>query len=220
MQPANKTTLVMKNSEDAKIKRIREIINAGFSVGHVIHRHGLDDATALEVEAALIDAYPGVTNVQGGYGSTTRGAMHALEVIRLYDAPKAEFSHNIILINVNKSADTTQDLYDAVRYAWKISIPRAQKAQFILAVRQGLIIGAYVADQWLAATEGNFPGFPGSKIKGSAFGEEKVLRKSRITTYISACQKYTARRGPGVPSGTFHSCLLRIPELGAYSELQ
>src|SRR5689334_3931106 len=42
-----------------KLKRIREIHLAGFEVGHVIHRHGMNDETAMEVEAALIDAYPG-----------------------------------------------------------------------------------------------------------------------------------------------------------------
>lgn len=40
---------------DNKIKRIREIRLAGFEVAHVIHRHGMDDETALEVEAALIE---------------------------------------------------------------------------------------------------------------------------------------------------------------------
>jgi uncharacterized protein len=142
-----------------KLRWIREIIDAGFKVAHVIHRHGLDDATALEVEAALMDAYPGITNIQGGYGSAIRGVMHATEVIRLYEAKEAEFAHNIILINVNKSAGT-RDLLDAVRYAWKISIPRAQKAQFVFAVQQGIIRGVYVADEWLPATEANLPGFP------------------------------------------------------------
>ena len=48
---------------DAKIQRIREINAAGFSVAHVIHRHGIDDRrVAYEIEAALIDAYPGLTN--------------------------------------------------------------------------------------------------------------------------------------------------------------
>lgn len=35
---------------DNKLKRIREIQLAGFEVSHVIHRHGMDDKTAFEVE--------------------------------------------------------------------------------------------------------------------------------------------------------------------------
>jgi Uncharacterized protein conserved in bacteria len=43
-----------------KLKQIREIRLAGLEVIHVIHRHGMtDEKTAYEVEAALIDAYPG-----------------------------------------------------------------------------------------------------------------------------------------------------------------
>ena len=58
---------------DNKIKRIREIRLAGFEVAHVIHRHGMDERTAFEVEAALIDAYPGLTNIAGGTGRRLRG---------------------------------------------------------------------------------------------------------------------------------------------------
>ena len=34
-----------------KLRRIREIRLDGFEVGHLIHQHGLDEATAFEVEA-------------------------------------------------------------------------------------------------------------------------------------------------------------------------
>ena len=73
---------------DAKLKRIHEIRLAGFQVAHVIHRHGLDDKTAFEVEAALIDAYPGLTNEVIGAGGNDRGAMHANEIITRYCARK------------------------------------------------------------------------------------------------------------------------------------
>src|ERR671936_1211285 len=48
---------------DNKVKRIWQIQNAGFEVAHVIHRHGMDERTAFEVEAAVIDAYPGLRSV-------------------------------------------------------------------------------------------------------------------------------------------------------------
>jgi hypothetical protein len=140
-----------------KLNRIREIIAAGFSVNHVIHRHGLDDATAFEVEAALIDAYPGLTNVSSGAGSNDFGAMHADEIIRRYEAAEAVFVHRVIMINVTLSA-TEQSLYDATRYAWKISVRRAKRAEIILAVRHGVIIAAFIPDTWLPASPDHFPG--------------------------------------------------------------
>lgn len=142
---------------DNKIRRIREIRLAGFEVAHVIHRHGMDERTALDVEAALIDAYPGLTNLVGGAGVSDYGAMHAKEIIRRYVAEPAVFKHKALLISVNRSAAETS-LYEATRYAWKISRPKAKQAEVILSTLQGLIVGAFVSDDWLPATSENFPG--------------------------------------------------------------
>ena len=90
-----------------KLRRIREIRLAGFEVAHVVHRHGMEPSVAKEVEAALIDAYPGLTNVMGGEESGDRGAMHADEIVRQYLAQPAEFAHRVLLISVNRSARWT-----------------------------------------------------------------------------------------------------------------
>lgn len=140
-----------------KLQRIRDIRLAGFEVAHVIHRHGMDSETAFEVEAALIDAYPGLTNDVGGRRSNDYGAMHAREIIRRYCAEPAVFKHRALLISVNRSAAETS-LYEATRYAWKISNSKAKQAEVILATLQGLIVGAFIADDWLEATAANFPG--------------------------------------------------------------
>lgn len=142
---------------DNKVKRIREIRLAGFEVAHVIHRHGMDEATAFEVESALMDAYPGLTNLAGGVGGSDFGAMHAREIMRRYAAEPAVFQHRALLISVNRSAAETS-LYEATRFAWKISRSRAKQAEVILATMRGLIVGAFVADDWLDATSVNFPG--------------------------------------------------------------
>ena len=155
-----------EDNEALKLKMIRAIKNAGFVVQHVIHRHGLSDDMAKEVESALIDAYPGLTNLQVGYDSN-RGAMHAEEVVRLYEAPEAVFRHRVVFINVNQSSED-QDLLDAVRYAWKIAPSKARACDYVLAVRRGLIIGVFKAEEWLPATPQNFPSFP--RVEGRRFG--------------------------------------------------
>lgn len=141
---------------DNKMKRILEIQLSGFKVAHVIHRHGMTDETAFEVESALIDAYPGLTNIMGGVGGSEFGAMHATEIIRRYTAEVAVFVHKAILISVNRTA-TEISLYEATRFAWKIDKQRAEKAEIILSTIQGLIVGAFVADRWIEATSSNFP---------------------------------------------------------------
>jgi len=148
---------IATDDPDDKLKRIHEIRAAGFEVAHVIHRHGLDDKTAFEVEAALIDAYPGLTNAVTGSGSNEFGAMHAQEIVNKYQAEPAEFQHRAVIINVNRIATETS-LYDATRYAWKINPKKASRAEIIVAVRFGLIVAVFVADQWLPATDEHFPG--------------------------------------------------------------
>lgn len=141
-----------------KLQRIRDIRVDGFEVAHVIHRHGLDEPTAFEIEAALIDAYPEATNAVGGRASDERGLMHANQIIERYEAREAVFEHKGILINVNRSAAEKESVYEAVRYAWKLDPKKAAKSEIVLAVLQGLIIGVFVAEKWLAATPENFPG--------------------------------------------------------------
>lgn len=152
-----------------KLRRIREIRLLGFEVAHVIHRHGLDDATAFEVEAALIDAYPGLTNEVAGAGVGFRGVMHAREIVQRYSAEPAVFKHRALLIGVSWST-SERSLYDATRYAWKISRAKARQAEVILATNKGLIVGAFIADEWLDATPGNFPGLSDESGRPGRFG--------------------------------------------------
>lgn len=147
------------DDESNKLARIRAIHLSGLEVGHVIHRHGMDDKTALAVEAALIDAYPGLANIAGGAGNNDLGAMHAVEIIRTYGAVPATFRHRAMLISVNRSA-LDDDLYYATQYAWKVSLSKAGKAEVILPTRHGLIVGAFVEAEWLEATAEHFPDRP------------------------------------------------------------
>lgn len=140
-----------------KLRRIREIRLAGFEVAHVVHRHGMEPAVAKEVEAALIDAYPGLTNVMGGEASGDRGAMHADEIVREYLAQPAVFEHRALLISVNRSA-SERPLYEAVRFAWKLSQKRTKETEIVLASEKGIIRGAYIPEKWMEATADNFPG--------------------------------------------------------------
>ena len=149
-----------EDASSAKLKRIHDIRRSGLNVVHVIHRHGIADSAIFEVEAALIDAYPGLANVAGGHGSNDRGPMHSSEIIDQYDLPVIDWepAHKLVLINVNKfDVSGLEQLYDQVRFSWKISKNRAARADFVLAVVRGVVVGAFVADRWGPATFANFP---------------------------------------------------------------
>jgi hypothetical protein len=159
----NHIKLALKKDEandpiDDKLQTIHAIKNAGLDVIHVIHRHGLDETTALEVEAALIDAYPSSTNIMSGSGSNERGSMNAAQIINNYKAEKAVFQHNVLMIIINKSI-SDNSVYDATRFAWKIDKRKAEKAEYILSIQQGIIVGVFIAKEWKEGSKENFPEF-------------------------------------------------------------
>ncbi|KKX26703.1 hypothetical protein [Rhizobium sp. LC145] len=145
----------------SKLDRIRAIKSAGLEVLHVIHRHEIPDSAVFEVEAALIDAYPGLTNLQGGHASSDRGPMNHVEILDKYNLPEFPQNpeHKLLLINVNKLDDRfdRRAVYNLVRYCWRISKSRAENAQYVLAVVRGVVVGAFEVERWMSATRENFP---------------------------------------------------------------
>lgn len=144
-----------------KLSRIVEIKNAGLNVSHVIHRHDIPDEAIFEVEAALIDAFAGLTNIQGGHGSGAKGPMNAIEIINKYALPTIyeEPTEKLVLININhlKERSDVEAIYEQTRLAWRICKKRAEAADYVLAVVRGVVVGAFVAKEWRDATHANFP---------------------------------------------------------------
>ncbi len=152
-----RTKMMNDGPADPKLERINEIKAAGLDVSHVIHRHGLStEAVAYEVEAALIDAFPGLTNRQGGKGSRDRGCRHADEICAEFEAVPFEVREPLILIAIN-NLWKDWGTYQAVQCAWKIRIDRAKHYNLVLAHVHGVVQGAYRPTEWRAATRFNFP---------------------------------------------------------------
>lgn len=134
----------------AKISQIREIKRAGLEVIHIIQRYGLTEKEALEVEAALIDCYPGLTNIQGGY-SSDRGVNNAdvlqhnlsLETFEDIDGLK----YCIIKIT-ERSLSERDSIYEAVRKHWKVNLNRINNIQYVLASLNGVVIDVFEAKKW------------------------------------------------------------------------
>ena len=77
------------------------------------------------------------------------------------DVLEADFQHKLLLISVNRTWDKPGlDRYDAVRYSWVISRRRAEGADYVLAVKHGLIVGAFEAEEWLPPTDDEFSKIP------------------------------------------------------------
>jgi hypothetical protein len=132
-----------------KIDIIRQIHAAKLEVLHIIHRHGMDEKTAYEVEAALIDAYAGLANEVGGHDSADRGPMNADEIVRNFNLPVIEsFPDRCLMIKIRESYIAQRgSIYEVVRYCWKLGEKRKQ-AQYVLAVINGVVREIYKEPVW------------------------------------------------------------------------
>ena len=165
-----------EDANDPKLKRIREIKNAGFEVVHIIHRHGLNEDTAFEVEAALIDAYPEAENKVGGRGSNEHGIMHAEQVIEQYRSEETDFhGHKVLMLTINHSALEADSIYEAVRSSWRLKVERAKEAEYVLAVIKGLVVGVFVPEKWF----GN-PGRWSFEGKEAPDNIKKLFMRTRV----------------------------------------
>ena len=145
----------LKEIPNAKLQRIREIHDRGDDVGIELVRHGLDDPTAHEIEAVLIEEY-GLTdllhNLVKGHG-VARGRMSPADVIALYDPPNAppfpKALHAVVLrIPVLwYPSMTAHALYEATRGWWVIG-SRRNYADFAFAVNRGVIREVYEIESW------------------------------------------------------------------------
>lgn len=144
-----------------KIQTILDINAANLDVVHIIHRHGMTEKEALQVEAALIDVYPGLTNEMRGHDAA-RGPAHVTQLRDAYAAEEMEIEEDdkLLLFKIRRDVLTSRgSTYDAVRWAWDVSLANAQRAEYILAMVDGLCIGVFEKAEWLPASQANFPHF-------------------------------------------------------------
>lgn len=147
--------LVVRKDEKKKIQTVRAIQEVGLDVSLKILRHGLTEEEAFEVESAVID-YIGqnnLTNLVMGHHSTDRGLMSLDDIKIKYEAEPANFNEQAILININKKyfqGMSAEDIYEATRISWKISIPKASKVKIVCSVYRGIIREVFIIDRWLA----------------------------------------------------------------------
>jgi hypothetical protein len=157
-----------EDTASAKLQQIRSVRAEGLEVMHVVHRHGLTEDQAIEVEGALIDAYPGLTNIQSGADNADRGVMPAKTIVEKYRAAEVDPSpnHNLLYIKVRRVTVEDKGLPLATRLAWRVSLEKAQRATFVLPVVDGLVRAAYRPVDWRDATPEHFPGLVAESMPG------------------------------------------------------
>lgn len=156
-----------QSAADPKLERIHEIRGLGMNVAHIIHRHGMSEAVAKEVEAALIDAYPGLVNRVAGEDSRDRGTRHVSEIVLEYGAEEFVVEEPLILISIGRLWKEL-GIYGAVKGVWRLNMERAKKHKLVLAHVRGVVRGAYRPEKWSKGTAEKFPeriGFDGTEAE-------------------------------------------------------
>ena len=153
------------NEDEAaeRIAQINAIKNEGLDVIHVIHRFGMTENEALEVEAALMDVYAGLTNIQSGInperGMMAAEAWRSIQEMEAYTEPEADY----ILIKVRSAvlAEKCNNLYETTRKAWRADLNNAKNYNYVLAAVDGVVKGVYTELTWYNSIDKNRIEFTG-----------------------------------------------------------
>lgn len=150
---AHVNTAIAKPIPSQKLEQIREIINQGFRVKYLIHRHGLTEKEAFEVEASLID-HIGLDELRGnavsGLYAVDRGQMTVEEIVATYKAKPITITKPAILVILKKRyrrGMERSELYRAVQGNWVLG-ERRKKASYALAVYNKIVREAYHIERW------------------------------------------------------------------------
>lgn len=143
---------IQHETPNDRLDKIRAIHSKGLEVKHVVHRHGLTEKEAFEVEAAMIDliGLSGITNQVLGYNSDDRGSMNVREIISKYQAEPANISEPVMLITVNRffrREMTSDEIYGITRGKWSLGV-RREKAKYVFAVYRGVIREVFEVHHW------------------------------------------------------------------------
>lgn len=69
--------------------------------------------------------------------------MKSVEKIQELHAP-AEIKHSVIAVKIDRAISEGKDVYEAARKAWKLSLSRANRTSYLLAVQCGVITGVFI----------------------------------------------------------------------------
>ena len=191
------------NSENEKCLRIQEIRSRGKDPLIEILAHGLDDETALKVEAAAIDliGIENLTNLQRGHDSSLYGKIEVSMLDARYsheELSENDITDNVIILKLSKTYHkgmNPTELYDAVRGHWKVDLKSAQKIEFAFAVHDGMILEVYRVVEWFPAHTTFMEREIGKDVENSRYefigriAEESIRRKYKDKSVFQICKK-------------------------------
>jgi hypothetical protein len=145
---------LFEDDDHPKVRRIREIFDAGLEPRIEILSHGMSTSEeAYLVEAAAIDliGLKELTNKVTGHNSLLYGRKSLKELEVFYCPMNADIPDPVVLIRINelyRNGMSAQELYDATRGVWILSLERARGAKYAFAVFEGIVKEVYEPELW------------------------------------------------------------------------
>ena len=182
-------------ADSEKIQRIGEILARGLTPMHVIHRHGMTEDVALEVEASLIDyVWNELANQISGVRSNDYGPATTEELHERYGLEEWERGANdtLLLIKVRQeTVDERGGIYQATRWSWYLNPNNAQSRDYVLSIVYGVCKGVFRNCKWSEAGPRRYE-FVGEEVpKGDPVYERYVNKR--------VPKEYVSKRGAANP---------------------
>ena len=178
-----------------KLERIKKIHESGYKVEMYILHYGLTNEHAFIVESVLIDvfsnfreidvqAFGELTNAINGFDH--RKGFCSIESLSKSADAKEEIkvlpNEKILVIKISGTEIKDSQILERVRKHWRINPQRANKATYIAACRNGVVIGLYINESgWLQVQNPTNPNDRGRYY----FEGAPVLDKSVLERFIN-----------------------------------
>lgn len=149
---------LFQEGDTEKIKKIQELKEQGKTPIIEILIFGVDEETALKVEAAAIDliGIENLTNLQKGHHSAMYGRIDVDELYNRFnrdELSREDITENVMFIKVNgyHYGMTDFQLYDQTRRSWKVNEDRVKRVEYAFAIYEGLVLEVYIIAGWFPA---------------------------------------------------------------------
>ncbi len=148
----------LEMAEHEKNKRISDINASGANVEKYIIRHGLTETEAFHLEAALIDIFSSdvwknrkLSNIMGGHHSLDNGMKSVAEIEAFYrveNITSNDIHHNCLIVNINNTYKSHQDVYEATRKSWLLDSNKIKNIELVISEYHGIFRAVYKPTNW------------------------------------------------------------------------
>jgi uncharacterized protein len=189
---------LLAEGESRKARVLEDLRQAGREPRIDILAHQLpDEDTALRIEAAVIDLFGlgDLTNQVRGWRTVQWGRVPLSELVLHYAAKPVSVTDPVLLIRINqlyRYGMSPNALYEATRGVWRLG-KRREKAEYALAVFEGVVREVYTIDTWHPAGTIPYTTRPTDELKVAGRWEftgeaaPEPVRSRYINGSVGAC---------------------------------